>query len=106
MSNVTVDEASGLTIADYEEVLADKRRLTRELDVALHGEHGAAKQASLCDLVGPAKRLREQRDDLLRACKALDGAICNGFDTPQLRHAGRMALATARAAIAKAEGSK
>lgn len=37
-------------LADYEEVLADKRRLTRELDVLLNGE-GAAKQSSLCDLV-------------------------------------------------------
>lgn len=42
------DQAS---ISDYEEVLADKRRLTRELDVLLNGEDGAAKQASLCDLV-------------------------------------------------------
>ncbi|MPS30540.1 MAG: hypothetical protein E2576_14510 [Alcaligenaceae bacterium] len=40
------------TIADYEEVLADHRRLVRQLDVALNGEDGAAKQASLCDIVG------------------------------------------------------
>jgi len=42
----------------YEEVLADKRRLTRELDVAMHGEEGAAKQANLCDLIEPARKLR------------------------------------------------
>lgn len=47
-------------IADYEKVLGDKRRLAREIDVAMHGEEGAAQQASLCDLVTPAKRLREQ----------------------------------------------
>lgn len=47
-------------VADLEEALADKRRLTRELDVAMHGEEGAAKQASLCDLIPLAKRLREQ----------------------------------------------
>ena len=51
-----------LTIADYEEVLADKRRLVRELDVAMHGEDGAAKQASLCDLIEPARELRERAD--------------------------------------------
>lgn len=40
-----------LTVADYEEVLADHRRLVRELDVLLNGD-GAAVQASLCDIVG------------------------------------------------------
>ena len=47
-------------IADYEAVLADKRRLAREIDVAMHGEEGAAKQASLCDLVEPARMMRER----------------------------------------------
>jgi hypothetical protein len=46
---------SELTVADYEEVLADHKRLVRELDVLLNGE-GAAKQASLCDLVGQVRR--------------------------------------------------
>lgn len=53
------DEAIALN-ADYEEVLADKRRLAREIDIALHGEEGAAQQASLCDLVTPARTLRER----------------------------------------------
>lgn len=38
-------------VADYEEVLAGHKCLTRELDVLLNGEEGAARQASLCDLV-------------------------------------------------------
>ncbi|WP_254213464.1 hypothetical protein [Burkholderia multivorans] len=42
--------------ADYEEVLADHRRLVRELDVLLNGEEGAAKQASLCDIVAQVRR--------------------------------------------------
>ena len=46
-------------INDYEEVLTDHCRLVRELDVALSGEAGAAKQASLCDLIGKAKQMRE-----------------------------------------------
>jgi hypothetical protein len=45
-------------LASYEEALKDTRRLAREIDVALHGEDGAAKQASLCDLVHPAAKLR------------------------------------------------
>lgn len=48
-----------LTIADYEEVLADHRRLVRELDVLLNGEDGAAKQASLCDIVLQVRREKD-----------------------------------------------
>ena len=44
-----------ITKVDYEEVLTDHRRLVRELDVALNGEEGAAKQASLCDIVAQVK---------------------------------------------------
>ena len=43
---------------DLQEVIDDYRRLTRELDVALNGD-GAAKQASLCDIVAQVKRERE-----------------------------------------------
>lgn len=43
---------------DIKEVLQDKRRLTRELDVAMHGDD-AAEQASLVDLIGPAEDLRK-----------------------------------------------
>lgn len=43
-----------LTVLDYEEVLEDKRRLTREIDQIINGNE-AAKQASLCDLVGDIK---------------------------------------------------
>jgi hypothetical protein len=42
----------------HREVHEDHLRLVRVLDVALHGEEGAAKQASLCDLVEPARKLR------------------------------------------------
>lgn len=46
-------------LADYEEVLADHRRLVRELDVALNGE-GAAKQASLGDLVAQVSATKRE----------------------------------------------
>lgn len=55
-------------VSDYDAVLADHRRLVHELDVALSGEAGAAKQASLCDLIAQAKQLRtvaEQIDTTL-----------------------------------------
>ena len=51
----------------HEEAAADVRRLTRELDVAMHGEVGAAKQASLCDLIPAAQALRAQVDAMFKA---------------------------------------
>jgi hypothetical protein len=46
-----------LNIADYEEVLADHRRLVRELDVLLNGEN-AARQASLVDIVAQVRGMK------------------------------------------------
>lgn len=42
----------------------DIDRLVREIDVILHGEDGAAPQASLCDLVGPIRALQARYDKL------------------------------------------
>lgn len=66
-----------------------------------------------CSGVG-ARFTREQEDanarliaaapELLAALKAMDTALCDGFDTQSTRMAGRKALIDARAAIAKAEG--
>jgi hypothetical protein len=53
----------GLTLADYEEVLADHRRLVREIDVLLNGVAGAAKQASLCDIVAQLRHSSRGRKD-------------------------------------------
>lgn len=52
----SAQQESALTVADYEEVLADHRRLVRELDVLLNGDEGAAKQARLCDIVAQVRR--------------------------------------------------
>jgi hypothetical protein len=49
------EAARQATIADYQEVLDDHKRLVRELDVLLNGEAGAAKQASLSDIVRQVK---------------------------------------------------
>jgi len=45
-----------LTIDDYESVLADHRRLIRELDIIINGDN-AAKQASLVDMVCQIRNL-------------------------------------------------
>ncbi len=74
-------QAEQPTADDYEEVLADHRRLVRELDVLLNGEEGAAKQASLCDLVGQVSAIvRERRVPLLSRSQAegapVIGCLC------------------------------
>lgn len=84
------------TVADYEEVLADHRRLVRELDVALHGEAGAAKQASLCDLIEPARQLR-------RKCEARARTI--GMLRAQLRMVGQIPCVVEDDATGKSENA-
>lgn len=63
------------TPKDYEEVIADHKRLVRELDVMINGEEGAAKQASLCDIVSQMKdyigdkhKLEVELYDTLKLC--------------------------------------
>ena len=51
-------------VADYEQALESKRKNTRDLDIAMHGEDGAAQQASLCDLIEPARRMRARIAEL------------------------------------------
>jgi len=59
-------EPETLSTADYEAVLAGHRALVRELDVLLNGEEGAAKQASLCDIVSQLSTLPQP---VLAHCK-------------------------------------
>lgn len=47
-------------IRDYEAVLADHRRLVREIDSILNGEE-VARQASLCDLIPEIRKLASRR---------------------------------------------
>jgi len=59
------------SVSDYEEVLASHRELVRELDVLLNGD-SAAKQASLCDVVGQvAQIVRETGKPLLQQSPAV-----------------------------------
>jgi hypothetical protein len=45
-------------VQDLTDVLGDMRKLVRQLDVAMSGEEGAAKQASLCDLIEQGREMR------------------------------------------------
>jgi hypothetical protein len=78
---------------EIEAIGADTRRLTRLLDVALHGESGAAEQASLCDLIEPARRLREEIERLKRTTEwqPIDTAPT---DTRVLIYGGKTRLAS------------
>lgn len=51
-----------LTIEDYEKSFKDHQRLVREIDVIINGEDGAAIQASLCDLVGQIRSMKQSND--------------------------------------------
>lgn len=69
-----------LCIADYEEVLTDNRRLTRELDVLLNGAN-AARQASLCDIVAQVSSER------IRSVHYVpDQHECRPYDLPHGDH--------------------
>jgi len=72
-------EAPAASAADYEEVLAGHRRLVRELDVLLHGEANAARQASLADIIAQiAGVLDAMRRDGATLAKIYDLLTVNG----------------------------
>lgn len=75
--SVIAPELERLTqeVQDLKEVIEDTQRLTRDLDVAMHGEEGAAKQASLCDLIVPAERMRAEVQALRAEKEALEKDI-------------------------------
>lgn len=51
-------EESKEIIAELREVIEDKKRLTREIDIAINGKN-AAKQASLCDILGQVRNMNK-----------------------------------------------
>lgn len=60
-------------VAAYGEAMADHRKLVRQLDVALNGEAGAAKQASLCDIVGQVEDIRRHYERTSALSPAREG---------------------------------
>ena len=77
---MTQREADKPTLADYEEALADYRHLVRELDVAMHGEERAATQASLCDLIEPARMMREENERMREAIEYVVFSLAQSKD--------------------------
>lgn len=76
------DAEHAAEISDYEHVLASKRENARAIDVALHGEDGAAAQPSLCDLIEPARRMRERAE----AAEAMNAALTAERDEARELH--------------------
>lgn len=61
--------------ADLESQYQEQCRLARELDIAISGAENAAEQASLCDLIEPARQLRADLDAALERVEKLEGLI-------------------------------
>lgn len=83
----------GLKISDYEEVLADHRRLVRELDIIINGDN-AATQAALGDVVRQIRDLWPKRQTGPRWVKASNYDVSKGgmlfyrFDGPTMKSIG------------------
>lgn len=59
------------TVHYQQRALDDKRRLTRELDVLLNGEEGAAAQALLCDIVAQVRTIKSKLNTAMRCLDAI-----------------------------------
>lgn len=66
--------------------------------------YAAGYEAALDAAIEAVKKPDALMGELLAALKAMDEALCDGFDTQAARMANRKALIAARAAISKAEG--
>jgi len=108
-------------IAGLLEFQADVHRITREMDVVMFGEDGAAKQASLCDMQSSVKDVVAERDRLAkilwRLLKGYDPETdsipvepdpgcqeCTCHTTPKSRETGVCPYHAALSAIEKAPG--
>lgn len=60
-----------MQIRDYERVIENHHRLVRELDLLLNGAEGAAKQASLVDIIGQVRARREVAVELANKLEQL-----------------------------------
>lgn len=72
-------------IDDLRTCVDDVDRLVRELDVLLHGEAGAAAQASLCDIVAQVRMYREEpgTGSLQLLALVADQVVGRVYHTPQ-----------------------
>lgn len=70
----------------HREAKVDNDRLVRELDIMINGEAGAARQASLCDIVAQLGKFLIERMTLLEgvaSCSTCE--VCRGASQNALR---------------------
>jgi len=65
---------------DWKEINEDKKRLVRELDIIINTEEGAAKQASLCDIVAQLAKELPSLQSRLSSTEAERDRLKNAFD--------------------------
>ncbi len=84
-------------VDDFNEITANHKRLVRQLDVALNGNEGAAKQASLCDIVAQVQGMtakppyylhviRDESGDLYKEMVTSDKSSITAFGTPGISY--------------------
>jgi hypothetical protein len=73
---------------DYRQAYESVRENVRKIDVAMHGEDGAAQQASACDLIAPAKALRQRAERLQGALEAAASVATSSLQHAKLPHSG------------------
>lgn len=100
------------SLKDWNSVDASLRRNIWELDVALNGEENAAPQASLCDLIEPARRLRAENAALRergeRAIEALEAVAAHRNEDVDGNHVlwvGESTFIRVRKALAALKGA-
>lgn len=76
-SNIALSAMRSLQ-GDYEKVIEEHKRLVRELDAEISFPHDAARQASLCDLIGTVKPLHDNITTLQSALRPFSGQPENG----------------------------
>lgn len=85
ISRLTEDvERLRLENSDLYAVLESKRENIRRIDVAMHGEAGAARQASACDLIPLARKLRARAEAAEARVKELEGVLTPFADIADL----------------------
>lgn len=80
LMSIQVIQSREQVIHDYKEVNEDKKRLVRELDMIINGKEGAAKQASLCDIVGQVAGLKRKQDEVIPDAADKLAVLLNFFD--------------------------
>ncbi len=66
---------------ELKEVIESKRKLTKEIDIVINGDN-AAEQASLCDLIGQIKHLKDYCPDMNAFYNGYAQAQADGVQIP------------------------